>query len=188
LNLLRGAGVDGLAPMVGDPTKPLLGLRKSELRDFVDVRGERYASDETNDDQTILRNRIRHDVLPTLSSVAQRDVTVLLARLAEVVAIDRDLLEEVTAHDRTRALEEVDCRELREWSPSRRARWLRYHLAYDDEGTTHVPTLDEVRRVESVIAGEAVATQISHHRRVARQHQFLRVLEVLPTTMAPYEH
>ena len=30
LNMMRGAGVDGLSPMVNDPTKPLRDLRRSE--------------------------------------------------------------------------------------------------------------------------------------------------------------
>ncbi len=35
LNILRGAGVDGLSPMVDDATKPLRGVRRSALRAFV---------------------------------------------------------------------------------------------------------------------------------------------------------
>ena len=31
LNMLRGAGLDGLSPMVNDPTKPLRDLRRREL-------------------------------------------------------------------------------------------------------------------------------------------------------------
>jgi len=36
LNMLRGAGLDGLSPMVNDPTKPLRDLRRSALHEFVD--------------------------------------------------------------------------------------------------------------------------------------------------------
>ena len=39
LNMMRGAGVDGLSPMVNDPTKPLRDLRRRDVRDFVEGSG-----------------------------------------------------------------------------------------------------------------------------------------------------
>ncbi len=35
LNMLRGAGLDGLSPMVNDPTKPLRDLRRVTLHEYV---------------------------------------------------------------------------------------------------------------------------------------------------------
>ena len=43
LNMLRGAGLDGLSPMVDDPTKPLRDVRRIDLHDFVDESSYRAA-------------------------------------------------------------------------------------------------------------------------------------------------
>jgi len=66
-NLARGTGPYGL---VGIPdcrdiyVRPVIGFYREELRDI--LRGERqdWRDDETNDDITITRNRIRHELIP----------------------------------------------------------------------------------------------------------------------------
>ena len=74
LNMMRGAGVDGLSPMVDDPTKPLRDLRRSEVHDFVAASGYVARHDESNDDLAFRRNRVRHQLLPLMCDVAERDV------------------------------------------------------------------------------------------------------------------
>ena len=95
LNMLRGAGVDGLSPLVNDPTKPLLGLRRAALATYVAGRGFVARVDETNDDLAYRRNRVRHQLLPLLNDVAERDVVPLLARQAEILFDDREWLGEL---------------------------------------------------------------------------------------------
>ncbi len=170
LNLLRGAGLDGLSPMVGDPTKPLLALRRRDVAALVAGRGLVARHDTTNDDSRFRRNRVRADVLPLLDAVAERDVVPLLARTARVLAEERRLLDEVVSDDR--ALGEVDCRELAAWSPARLARWLRERLR-DDQG--HPPSAGELERAAAVVRGEARATELSGGRRLARRHQTVRL-------------
>ena len=60
LNMMRGAGIDGLSPMVNEPTKPLRGLRRAELHEYVDQANVHPRHDESNDDVAFLRNRVRH--------------------------------------------------------------------------------------------------------------------------------
>ena len=91
LNMIRGAGLDGLSPLVNDPTKPLLGLRRAALAALVAERGLR-AHDESNDDLSFRRNRVRHQLMPLLKDVAERDVVPLLARQADVLFDDRDVV------------------------------------------------------------------------------------------------
>ena len=62
--------------------------------------------DETNDDLRFRRNRIRHEVLPALDDIAERDVGALLARQADLLRDDADLLDTLAARarpDRRRA-------------------------------------------------------------------------------------
>ena len=46
--------------------RPLLGCRDAELKDYLRHYGETWCEDATNDDTTIERNRVRHEVIPFL--------------------------------------------------------------------------------------------------------------------------
>ena len=89
INLIRGAGDDGLAPMVGDPTKPLRDVRRRDLHDFVVASPFEAATDETNASPDFTRNRVRHEVMPLLCDVARRDVVPVLARQAALIGDER---------------------------------------------------------------------------------------------------
>lgn len=183
INLVRGAGREGLSPMVGDTTKPLLRVRRHELRAFVDASGYDYVIDSTNADPAFLRNDIRLRVVPQLCDVAHRDVVPVLARQAYVMAEESQWLDELTSGDRQLSLDDADCRELREWHPVRLRRWLRLVLVRDDSDGVHPPTLAEVERVMSVVRGEATATEIAGARRVSRHEQRLFLTPIPPATL-----
>ena len=46
--------------------RPLLGCRDAELKDYLCKYGENWCEDASNDDVSIERNRIRHEVIPFL--------------------------------------------------------------------------------------------------------------------------
>ena len=46
--------------------RPLLGCRDAELKDYLRKYGEDWREDTSNDDTSIERNRIRHEVIPFL--------------------------------------------------------------------------------------------------------------------------
>ena len=173
LNLVRGAGLDGLSPMVGDPTKPLLAVRRRDLAEYVAARGYVARQDETNLDARYRRNRVRHEVLPLLDDVAERDVAPLLARAAQLIYDERRWIAEATSHDETLSLFEADCRELATWPTARLRRWLRERLAREDPDGNHPPESAEVERAIGVVRGAAVATELAGGRRLARRHQRL---------------
>jgi tRNA(Ile)-lysidine synthase len=184
LNVLRGAGVEGLSPMVDDPTKPLLDVRRGDLHEFVAARGYRARHDETNDDLTYRRNRVRHQVLPLLNAVAERDVVPLLARQAANLYEDRAWLGELLAGDVALRLEEADCRELRSWPEARLKRWLRAHLAARDElGDDHPPSRAALERALRVVRGDVAAAELEGGRRLSRTNQRL-ALEDGSTTLS----
>ncbi len=186
LNVLRGAGLDGLSPMVGDPTKPLLAVRRAALAAYVAGRGVEARRDPTNVDPRYRRNRLRHEVLPLLEGVAERDVVPLLARLARLAAEDRRWLEVLAEADGGLALAEADVAVLRGWPRARLARWLRARLARaDDLGEVHPPSEAEVDRAIAVVDGRVVATELSGGRRLARRAGHL-ALEDRSTTLADH--
>jgi tRNA(Ile)-lysidine synthase len=182
LNMLRGAGLDGLSPLVDDPTKPLIQVRRTDLASLVAEAKIEARHDESNDDLAFRRNQVRHQLLPLMCDIAQRDVVPLLARQADVIFEDRAWLDLVAAPDTLVALGDVDCRELREWPLARRRRWLRAKLFVVDEfGDAHPPSAAELERAEGVIAGDVVATELQGGRRLSRRAQRLALEEVSTT-------
>ena len=93
LRLVRGAGPAGLAGIrrrAGDVIRPLLDVRRDELRGFLHERGLRYRNDPSNEDMTVLRNRVRHRVLPVLERECSPAVVDALARAAAIAGADAD--------------------------------------------------------------------------------------------------
>ena len=91
LRLLRGAGTRGLRgalPRRGAVVRPLLTCGRAELRDYLRAAGATWVDDETNADTAILRNRIRHDLLPRLERDYRPSVARVLARTATLAGDD----------------------------------------------------------------------------------------------------
>lgn len=174
LNMLRGAGLDGLSPMVNDPTKPLRDLRRSALHGFVATASFSALHDETNDSPNFRRNRVRHEVIELLDDVAGRDVVPILARQAALLFDERTWLDGLAMNDHAVTIGDADCRELRTWPRARLRRWLRSQLRGPDEGDgSHPPSADEVERAIAVVDGEVVAMELSGGRRLSRREQHL---------------
>jgi tRNA(Ile)-lysidine synthase len=105
INLLRGAGAQGLSAMKPGNTRPLLALRRSETHALCAELGITPVDDYTNSDPRFLRNRVRHELLTLMTDISQRDPVPLLARTADVLRSDNDLLDELAAQlDPTDAL------------------------------------------------------------------------------------
>lgn len=95
LRIARGTGISGLAGMAalrGDLVRPLLRLRRSDIRRFVTLAELRTVEDPTNRDPAIRRVRARHSVLPAFEALAP-DAVGALARLADLARVDADYLE-----------------------------------------------------------------------------------------------
>jgi tRNA(Ile)-lysidine synthase len=99
LQLLRGAGPDGLAAMAvraGRLLRPLLGVRRSETRACCAAIGLAWREDPTNAADGPLRNRVRHHLLPLLEDL-RPGATQTLARTAALAADERDWLDPLVA-------------------------------------------------------------------------------------------
>lgn len=96
LRLVRGAGpagLSGIAPRRGPLVRPVLALTREELRGYLASIGEAWCEDATNADRENPRNRMRHDVLPALRAAFNPQVDAALARTADILRADTDLLD-----------------------------------------------------------------------------------------------
>jgi len=159
-NLLRGAGVHGLAAMRAGPRHPLLDLRRAETVALTEHLGLDPVADPSNDDPRHMRNRIRHELLPLCSAVARRDVVPVLARQAGALAGDADLLDAVAS-----LVDPEDAPSLAAAPEAVARRSVRAWLLGDGD---HPPSLDAVERVLDVARLERRAAELPGGRRVAR--------------------
>jgi tRNA(Ile)-lysidine synthase len=169
LNLVRGAGLDGLAGMAPE-RRPIRRLRRRETGALCAALGLDPVHDPSNDDPAFRRNRVRHELVPLLDAIAERDVVAVLARQADTAREEAAFLDELAA--------EIDVHDAKAVAAApvalaRRAvrRWLRD--AGGDE--RHPPDASAVERVLAVARGEAVACQLAGAWRVSRSRNRLRL-------------
>ena len=103
LRLLRGTGLEGLegmqwsSPSPCQPAiplvRPLLEQPKSTLADYAQAAGLAFREDVTNEDSQLLRNRIRHELLPLLTRHYQPALRPVIARLRELIRAETALVE-----------------------------------------------------------------------------------------------
>jgi tRNA(Ile)-lysidine synthase len=171
LNVLRGAGLDGLAGMPPEG-HPLLGLRRSETRSLVAAHGLTPLEDPSNADPSFRRNRVRHELVPLLDHIAERDVAAVVARQAALLREDVRFLDSLAAtidvsdaHDLAAAPTALARRAVRRWLSA---------------GRQHPPSAAAVERVLAVAAGRAKATELDDGRRVYRHKGALGIVEPSP--------
>jgi len=164
INLLRGAGSDGLAGMEPGPAHPILSLRRNETHSLCAVMGLIPVEDPSNDDPAFVRNRVRHELLPLCADVAGRDPVPLLARQAGVLRDESSLLDALATEA---ARDPLDARSVAALPVALARRSVRQWLRASDPGD-YPPSLAEVERVLAVASGSVVATEIAGGRRVRR--------------------
>lgn len=100
LRLFRGAGRRGLGAMqevsqVGalKIVRPLLGVWRSEIMDYVTEHRLKYREDASNAELVARRNRVRHEIVPELEKRFGRGLRSNLWRAAHLFAEEDALLE-----------------------------------------------------------------------------------------------
>jgi tRNA(Ile)-lysidine synthase len=126
---LRGlAGIRARRSIV---VRPLLPFGRAQLVEYAAAVGLRYRDDPTNVDVTIVRNRIRHDILPRLEAM-RPGVALRIARIAEAAAADESAWAHTIAPLEEAAIVQRDARAIQlarpvllSYHPRVRARVLR---------------------------------------------------------------
>jgi tRNA(Ile)-lysidine synthase len=167
INLLRGSGTRGLAGMQPTAQRPLLHIRRSETQALCNALGIALFYDPSNNDERFQRNRIRHEVLPLMESLAKRDLVPVLTRQADLLRDDDDLLNELAG-----ALDPTDALSLASAPIALARRAIRSWLS-----NPLVPDSATVERVLEVARGNTLACDIGLGRQVRRSQQQLRITE-----------
>jgi tRNA(Ile)-lysidine synthase len=104
LRLLRGAGGEGLAGMKWGTVspaddgvriiRPLLEVTRESLARFAREHGIRYREDASNASLDILRNRVRHELLPLLRRRYQPAIDRTILRTMDIVGADAEFANE----------------------------------------------------------------------------------------------
>jgi tRNA(Ile)-lysidine synthase len=173
LALLRGSGAAGLGAIEPGPRHPILALRRSETVELCRRLGLDVAHDPTNNDPRFRRNRIRHELLPLLDDIADRDVAVLLARTARLLRDDNRLLEDLAA-----TVDPTDVDQLLAAPRPLATRAVRRWLERDG----YPPDAAAVARVLAVAAGNTPACELTGGLRVERRGHQLVLFPPHPTT------
>jgi tRNA(Ile)-lysidine synthase len=167
INLLRGSGTRGLAGMQPTAQRPLLHIRRRETQALCNALGIEVFNDPSNSDERFQRNRIRHEVLPLMETLAKRDLVPVLTRQADLLRDDDDLLNELAC-----ALDPTDARALASAPIALARRAIRSWLT-----NPLVPDSATVERVLEVARGNTLACDIGLGRQVRRSQQQLRITE-----------
>jgi tRNA(Ile)-lysidine synthase len=170
LNLGRGAALDGLAGIRPGPTKPILALRRAETHALCDALGLEPVVDPTNADPSYRRNRVRHELVPLLDAIADRDVVAVLARQAGLLRDDADLLEALAS-----TIDPADARALAAAPVALARRAVRRWLTTD-----HPPDAATVERVLAVARCDAKACELAGGARIERSGMRLRRISASP--------
>ncbi|MDQ6910977.1 MAG: tRNA lysidine(34) synthetase TilS, partial [Actinomycetota bacterium] len=166
LNLMRGAGLDGLGGMAR-AGHPILGLRRRETQALCHDEGVTPFEDPSNSDPSFRRNRVRAELLPLIDIIAERDVVPVVARQADLLREEAALLDNLAAE-----LDPTDARALARAPVPLARRALRNWLA---AGCEHPPPAAAVERALAVARGEALATDLGSGRSLSRTAGRLRV-------------
>ena len=109
MRMVRGAGTRGLAgiyPQLSAPgsrfsevciIRPLLGVRRKELEDYLEELRQDWREDKSNRDLRFTRNRLRHGILPRLERGMNPMVREALAEAAEIARSEENYWQDEVA-------------------------------------------------------------------------------------------
>jgi len=180
LNLMRGAGVDGLAAMqpvrrAGNAWlgRPLLNCRRLQLRRFLAENKIQFVDDPSNDDRSIRRNFVRHEILPRLEQMWPASTEQLNKSAAHVRSASQILKSMASADLRVcqgAYSYEIILDRLREFDGDRKAliirQWAREHDLHtpDQRQMSELLKQLESAREDNALCLEWPGAEVHHYR------------------------
>lgn len=175
--LIRGSGVRGLAGM--EPRgpwgliRPLLHFSRQEVEEYADLHGIAFVEDLTNKDTNLVRNLIRHEIIPVMEKI-NPSVLRSVCRLSEIARREGALVEDLSGGLERRAQERdwglvrtYRCGDLLE-APRVLAERMVIRVLSDMLGEPRGIDASQVEEVMRVVAGEKRAHTLARRVRVQR--------------------
>ncbi|MCM1127608.1 MAG: tRNA lysidine(34) synthetase TilS [Lachnospiraceae bacterium] len=106
-HLFRGTGLggaSGIRPVNGRIIRPLLGVTREEIENWLRERGIAYCTDSTNQEDAYTRNRIRHHILPYAEREICRGAVVNMNRAADELMMAEEYLRRETGEAAERCI------------------------------------------------------------------------------------
>ena len=99
MNTLRGSGLNGLKGIEssrGKYIRPLIEIPREEIEKYCEENNINPRHDESNDDNTYTRNKIRNIVIPYLKKEFNPNIINTMNRLSEIVKEEEEFVEKET--------------------------------------------------------------------------------------------
>jgi len=158
MRLLRGTGLSGLSGISAKRNirgaifiRPLLETRRQEIESFLKRKKIRPRIDPTNKEDIFMRNRIRHSLIPLLKSKYNKNITELLANLAESISYDYEYLDAVARLSLKGSKLRLNAKKALSLHPALLRLKIRQTIAHL-QGDTRRITFQHIREIEDLLA------------------------------------
>ncbi len=172
MHLVRGTGLKGLGgitPIHGDLIRPMLTITRQENEAFLTEWCLSHVEDSSNAEDTFLRNRLRHHVVPLLKAENPR-LAENLSQMALRLRLDEEYLSSQVGN-----LPSVG--ELKELHPAIRSRHLERFLK---ENGIKEPEDKHIKAVERLLFADSPSAKVNlPGATIARNYDRLEVLKKL---------
>lgn len=168
INLLRGAASSGLSAMRPSHRRPILALRRAETHALCAELGIDCVQDGTNDDPAHQRNRVRHELMTLIADISRRDPVPIIARAADVMRDDNDLLDQLAAE-----IDPTDAPALAAAPLPLARRAIRMWLS-----DPYPPDQATVDRVLEVARGDHPGCDVGGNRQIRRSKQRMSIVKL----------
>ena len=154
MRMIRGTGLKGLgaiAPVSGNVIRPMLTITRAEVEEFLAEWSLPHVEDSSNEEDTFLRNRVRHQIMPLLYAENPK-IGEKLSHMALGLRLDEACLESAAAVD------SPDVETLKTMPPALRRRWLARFLR---ENGVREPEEPHILAVEGLLASPNPSAQVN---------------------------
>ncbi len=118
--ILRGGGTEGLTgipPVRNRYIRPLIETKRSELKEYCRRQGLKPRLDLSNLNMKYMRNRIRFELVPYLTSRYQKQLVEVLSRTAQIMSDENNVIADLTEEEFGK-IAKVEGKEVRIYLPS----------------------------------------------------------------------
>jgi tRNA(Ile)-lysidine synthase len=198
LQLIRGAGVKGLASMTHFDDcrrlwRPLLNTSRIEIESYAKQHKLKWIEDESNQNTDFDRNFIRYKVLPLLKNRFNHIIKVI-SRSSRHLAEAQNLLDDLAKLDLKRYLKsnkyiyKLQVKTLNELSLIRAKNLLRYWLELNDQLMPSKDLLDELlRQVLTAKKDATLKIELSKNHEIRRYKDEIYIVQKNQNEQKKYE-